>query len=123
MITAIVLFFSALALFSSIFGAFFASSQAIYAVCVLGIFGSIALGIVTKKGIFWAVMFICCLIMVAVEQLAPYQGALSYLFALTFSLIVTVVIKQHLWRMVRNDQNRTGGPRMRPWMHIVLRWA
>lgn len=123
MVTFLILFFSALALATKFFSAVFASQQMIFALCSLLIFGFIALALFTKKSWAWLGMFIAILIMVAVEQLAPYENSLRILASLLVAVIATCSIKRPLWKLVKQDQSRTGGPQLKPWMHIALKWA
>lgn len=116
-------FAAAVAVISSVVAFVVASAHAIYSMCALLIFGFVAIALGTHNNRAWSWMFLAVLVMVGVETLAPYSNAVSNILAALVAVIATVSIKRPMLAYIRRDRVRPvnlGGPRLAPWMRIVL---
>lgn len=117
------LFLAIFSIAQMIFGAFFASIEAVTSVCALAIFACIAVAVFMKVQRAWGWMFIAIILMVAVEYLAPYESMIEIIVSIIVAIIGAVFVKRPILSWLRADAQRPtsqGGPKVPSWLRTVL---
>lgn len=121
MLIFILLYTSAMALVSTILSGIFKSSEAIIAVgCLIAIacfLGGALLHLLPRQtSRIFGIGIIAIVVIVAIEQLAPYQASMEKIIAAIIAIILTCIIKRRIFRFLRTNR----AVHLPRWAHVVL---